>query len=225
MRQVGGLSLIARAARVLAHVPMVDARIISTDSQRYADEGVRAGLAAPFLRPAELSDDRATAADTMRHALLEAERHFGERYPIVLIIEPTSPLRRAVDIERAVELLVETAADSVVTVSPLPAKSHPHKLLAVREGWLGFHDAAGAGINARQELSGGLYCRNGVCYALTRECLLERGAIITDRTMPLVIERPVVNIDEPIELALAELLLAAEEPPTPRAGMSDGPLA
>jgi CMP-N-acetylneuraminic acid synthetase len=191
----------------LSNLSWLDAKVISTDSPEYAEEGERYGLPAPFLRPAELSSDRAGAVETVSHALLEMERQTGMTFDVILIIEPTSPLRTSADVEEATRLLLRTGGDSVVTVSPLPTKAHPAKVLKVADGRLGFYEDRGAGIVSRQALET-LYWRNGVCYAITRDCLLRRNSIFTEKTIPLVIERDVVNIDDPIEFDLAEIFLS-----------------
>ncbi|HEX8911198.1 MAG TPA: acylneuraminate cytidylyltransferase family protein [Humisphaera sp.] len=204
---IGGTSLIGIAARVLADCPSVDVRVLSTDSEAYADEGRRHGLAVPFLRPPHLSHDAATAVDTMAHAVEESERHFGSRFDVVLIVEPTSPLRTAADVEACIRRLVETGTDSAVAVSPVPAKFHPLKVLkGGADGRLDFYEQKGAAVTGRQQLAGGLYFRNGVCYALTRACLMDRRTIFTENTVPVVIERTVVNIDDPEELEWARFL-------------------
>lgn len=216
MAPLGGTSLIGRAGDCLAQLTWLDATVISTDSRAYADEGTRHGLRAPFLRPAELASDTAGAVDTMIHALNECEREDGVTYDVVLIVEPTSPLRRPEDVEGCTRLLLDTGADSVVAVSPLPSKSHPAKIFACEDGVLTFYEERGADVVNRQELEGDLCFRNGVCYALSRECLMEKRSVVTDDTRAYVIDREIVNIDEPFELELAEFLLTRE-----RAG-SDG---
>lgn len=208
MQPLGGVSLIGRAGDTLAACPWIDARLLSTDSERYAEEGRRHGLDAPFLRPDALSGDAAGAVETLQHALTAAEDHYGARFDVVLIVEPTSPLRTPEDLEACARLLVEGDADSVVAVSPLESKSHPRKILVQRDGRLGFFAADGGSVTGRQQLEDGYYYRNGICYALTRRCLMERGAILTETTLPYVVHRPVVNIDHPLELRWAELLLA-----------------
>ncbi|HMK46241.1 MAG TPA: acylneuraminate cytidylyltransferase family protein [Methanocella sp.] len=207
MRKVAGISLIGHAGQTLSQLEFIDAKVISTDSPEYAAEGKKYGLDAPFLRPPDLSSDQSGAVETMQHALVESEERYGKRFDVALIIEPTSPLRRPEDVEAAARLLIESGADSVVAVSPLNSKSHPRKLLTVKDDKLGFYLEGGNEIKGRQQLHGGLYWRNGVCYALTRECLMEKGAIITDNTLPYIINREIVNVDEPLELEWAEFLM------------------
>lgn len=209
--KLGGRSLIAIAGDTLTELPWIDARIISTDSAEYADEAQRHGLDAPFLRPDELSTDTAGAVETMQHAVREMETRDGGRFDVVLIIEPTSPLRRAEDITAAVDLLVDNAdAASVVTVTAIDPKFHPLKVFRIENDRLTYFDRGGGRVVARQQLEP-LYTRNGVCYALTRACLMDDGEIIGGRTRPLVIDRPLVNIDGVLDVAVAEVLLAGTD--------------
>lgn len=214
-----GVSLIGWAGRALADASFVDTRIISTDSQAYADEGRRYGLEVPFLRPAALASDSAGALEMLQHALAASEAAYECRFDIMLVVEPTSPLRLAADLERATRLLVDSGADSVVTVSHIDAKHHPLKVFRVDDGWLRYFDPRGADVQRRQQLSP-LYTRNGVCYAISRASLAEQGRIISDRTLALVIDRSVVNIDTMLDVALAEVLLerAGCDVPSPVTG-------
>jgi CMP-N-acetylneuraminic acid synthetase len=214
MQMLGGKSLIAHAGDVLAadECSFVDRRIISTDSEAYAAEGARHGLEAPFLRPAGLSGDRAGAAETIAHAIAAAESHYSESFDMVLIVEPTSPLRRPEDIRGTAELLIATGADSVVTVSPLDTKFHPDKLLAMgRAGALSFHSERGRGIQYRQALTP-LYYRNGACYALRVRSFRLQRSIIMDDSRGFVIDRWMVNIDAPEELELLRRAAESRKP-------------
>ncbi len=206
LQKLGAVSLIGLAGICLEKLPWLDGRILSTDSPVYAREGEKYGLSAPFLRPSYLSTDQAGAVETISHATLEAEKHRCVIYDIILIIEPTSPLRIPKDVESAAALLIKSGADSVVTVSELCPRSHPHKVLSISDGLLHFYSDAGRTIVGRQSLNT-LYWRNGVCYAMTRACLLENKTIFTDNTLPLVIKRAVVNIDEPIDIDWAKFLV------------------
>ena len=206
LQRLQGLSLIGWAGRVLSAADWVDRRVISTDSPEYAREGERHGLDAPFLRPAELADDSAGAIETIQHALASVEAAEGTRFDVVLIVEPTSPLRSPEDLHATVDSLIERNADAAITVSPLDSKSHPRKVLALEGDLLGFYRRDGRKVTNRQSLEQ-LYFRNGVCYALTRACVTEIGAIFGPRTVGVVIGHPVANIDEPLDLAWAEFLL------------------
>lgn len=206
MHPLAGKSLIAHAGDCLEMLRWIDRRVISTDNEDYAAEGMRHGLEAPFLRPPALSEDGSTAVDMMVHALEQSESHYRERYDLLALIEPTSPFRRPSDIEFACLGMIRGGYDSAVCVSPADTKAHPLKMLTMDGDRLDYYDQAAREITARQQLDR-LYVRNGACYLVSRDVLLEQRRIITDRTFACVIDRPMVNIDEPIDLEWAEFLL------------------
>jgi len=210
MKIVGGQSLIASAANCLNKLDWIDMKILSTDSKRYSDEGKKYGLQVPFLRPSFLSNDTSTAVDTMIHALQESEIFFGSRFDILLIIEPTSPFRIPEDVENTTNMLISSNADSSVCVSPLNAKYHPLKSLQLdNNGVLSHYEKSGNKITARQQLDK-VYARNGICYALSRNYLLDKKSIFGEKTVGYIVERNFVNIDEPLDLEWAEFLLQRE---------------
>jgi 2-polyprenyl-3-methyl-5-hydroxy-6-metoxy-1,4-benzoquinol methylase len=133
------------------------------------------------------------------------EGQAGERFAIVLIVEPTSPFRLPSDVEAILRRLVSTGADSVVAVSALSTKSHPHKVHTLSNGRLGVYETVGRGIVARQQLQQ-LYYRNGVCSALTRRCLMEQGTVFGAHCEPEITTHPVINIEEKLRLIGAEHL-------------------
>ncbi len=104
-------------------------------------------------------------------------------------------------------MLVDGGWDSVWTVSPTDSKAHPLKQLTVTGGRLDYYDQGGAAILARQQLKP-VYHRNGIAYAMTRECLLEQRSIKGKRSGALVVEGEHVSIDTEWDLALVEFLLA-----------------
>ena len=207
MRPLRGKSLIAHAGNCLSSLRWMDRKILSTDSEVYAEEGKRHGLEVPFLRPDELSSDRSPAMDMMAHALEQCEAFYEERYDLLAVVEPTSPFRRPSDIEFACLGLIRGNYDSAVCVSPADTKSHPLKMLAVESDRLRHYDPAAQNITARQQLDT-LYVRNGACYLVTRDAFLKHRRFITDNTFACIIDRRMVNIDEPIDLEWAEFLLA-----------------
>lgn len=206
LQEVGGLSLVARAARVATSLAWVDRAILSTDDPEIAEEGRRHGLDVPFLRPAELADDKAAAAAAWQHAWRAAEDHYGCRFDLSVWLQPTSPFRTPADVERTVRALVEGGHKAAATVSRVPGHFTPHKILTMdAAGRLGHYLPDGAKVVARQQIPPYWY-RNGLCYAVTRDTLLERGNIIEEDCVGVEIEGYVANIDEPIELEIARLL-------------------
>jgi CMP-N-acetylneuraminic acid synthetase len=206
LREVGGRSLIQRVGDVLRKVPEIDRAVVSTDHEAIARAAEEAGIAAPFLRPKALSGDYVADVDVLCHALDTTEAIDGKRYDILVMLQPTSPLRTAAQVSATIRMLVEGNWDSVWTVSPTDSKSHPMKQLTVSNDTLNYYDPAGAEIIARQQLQP-VYHRNGIAYAVTRACLIEQRTIKGARAGALVIEGEHVSIDSEWDMALVEVLL------------------
>lgn len=211
LRPVLGVPMVALVGSVIADVPAIDRAVVSTDHDEIARVAETAGIAAPFRRPEALSGDRIGDWDVLVHALHEAERLDGVTYDIVVMLQPTSPLRTAAHVQATIAQLVEGEWDSVWTVSMTDSKAHPLKQLTVREGELGYYDQAGAGVVARQQLQP-LYHRNGIAYAISRNCLLEQRTILGRRAGALVLDGYFVSVDTEWDLALVEFILQRQTP-------------
>ena len=212
LRQVGGMSLLARAVSVAASLDWIDAVVFSSDDPEMIDEAQKAGAGLAVKRPEALATDTAAPADVWRHAWLEAERVFDRRFDLSILLEPTSPLRTGEDIEKTVAIVAEKNAQAAVTVSPVPAHYSPYKTLTRDEqGLIGFYVEGGAKFNIRQRIPVQYYHRNGLCYCVRRDHLVGRGLIVDSDAVGVIIERPIVNIDDPFELELADWLLARQE--------------
>lgn len=208
---VGGISLVGRAVQTALSLEWIDRTILSTDDEEIAAEGQKYGAAVPFMRPPDLASDQARSTEMWKHAWLASEDHFNQTFDISILLEPTSPLRRPEDILTTVDTLVESGCDAAATFSRAPAHFTPHKCLTLDDdGIIGFYHAQGRQFSIRQKIPN-YYYRNGICYAVKRHTLLEKEMIIEENCKAVVIERPVVNIDDLHELEYAEFLLQKDQ--------------
>jgi len=206
--KLGGISLVGRSAKLALSLPWIDHVVLSTDDEEIADEGRLHGLDVPFMRPAELAEDKSNSIEMWKQVWLEAEEHYGICFEYSLLLEPTSPLRRSEDVERTIQALVEGNHRAAATFSRTPAHYTPHKTLTIdTEGMVGFYLPEGARHSLRQSIPP-YYHRNGICYAVRRDTLIEHGAIIERGCAAIVIDRPVVNIDDEFDLDIARMLIA-----------------
>jgi CMP-N-acetylneuraminic acid synthetase len=183
----------ARASRTLTSV------VVSTDD----DEIAELAAGSPVLRrPAELAADDTPMRDVVLHALAELSR-----CDVLVLLQPTSPLRRAVHVDEAVELLLRTGADSVVSVVPVPHRYGPGSLLKIVDGRL--VPLADDSATLRQEKPT-LYARNGpAVLAVTAACARRSETLVCGDSRPYVMElRDSIDVDDPIDLELAEFFLA-----------------
>ena len=162
---------VAKASDIFTRV------ISSTDDESIAEIAKFYGAEVPFLRPGELAEDATPTALVVRHAiewLRDREQWMPE---FVMILEPTSPARRAVHIREAADLLAGTGADSLASISELPHHYNPEKVLrlgadGILTGLGGVH--VKDMIHRRQDLpryyafNGLIFaCRSGVLFSET----------------------------------------------------------
>ncbi len=208
-----GVPLVARVGHLIAEIPGIDRAIVSTDSEEIAKVAKESGLDTPFYRPEDLSGDRISDLEVLSHALIEAERLDGVQYDIVVMLQPTSPLRKTEHVEDTINMLIDGDWDAVWTVSETDSKGHPLKQLTVNDGRLDYYDESGKQIIARQQLVP-VYHRNGVAYAIKRSCLLDQQSIKGERTGALVLEGNLVSIDTHWDLELAEFIYSMQQKAT-----------
>lgn len=205
IKMLAGEPLISHTAKVIRQVPLIDRAVVSTDHEGIAKVATEEGLTFFGPRPEELSGDRVGDLPVLQQALEQAESADQCRYDVVLMLQPTSPLREPGDIERCIEKLVLDGHDAVWTVSAIDLKFHPMKVLRVQDGHMSLWDEAGKNIIARQQLEP-LYYRNGICYAFTRDCLMETQSIYGKNAGAVVITHDFANIDTVSDFEAAEKL-------------------
>jgi CMP-N-acetylneuraminic acid synthetase len=190
-----GRSLVERAFDCGREAGVLDRIILSTDDAALRDSSRAHGLDAPFLRPAEFARDDSPMIDVAVHAL-EALAKDGDEFDAVLLLQPTSPLRRPEHIREAVELLGDY--DSVCTVIPVPQGYCPHYLMKITEdGYLDYFLPEGAKITRRQDVPPA-WKREGTIFLTRTPVLLEERSFYGRRCRPLVMDPDdSLNIDTP----------------------------
>ncbi len=200
-----GVPLVARVGHLVSEISIIDRAVVSTDHHKIAEVASQSGLDVPFFRPEDLSGDQISDAQVLTHALKEMERLDKVLYDLVVMLQPTSPLRRTEHIIQAIEMFVHGQWDAVWTVSETDSKHHPLKQLKVENDQLHYADPAGHQIIARQQLTP-LYHRNGVAYVISRDCLLSHKNITGIRTGALILPEYFISIDTMWDLKLSEFI-------------------
>ena len=127
---------------------------------------------------------------------------------VIVLLQPTSPLRRPSHVRDAVTMLRETKADSVVTVVELPRHLSPDYVMRIDEGVLRPFLPDGAHLTRRQDARPA-YSRDGTVYACWRATLDRWGTIYGERCQPLIVNAAdSLSIDTPDDWAEAERRLA-----------------
>lgn len=208
IKLLGDKPLIAWTARAIQQANLSNCiAVLSTDSDHYANVGRDAGLHVPFIRPAECSNDKATALAVVEHALhwFEDEYHYLPEQ--VMWLQPTSPFRSSAIIEQALELMERRQADGVIGCKEIHRdlttlfKSNDGFLTALS------HDQA---IQSRRQEVEPLLTPNGAMYLCNTAVLQEKKSFYAERTVPLVMDAVMsLDLDTLTDWAMAEAFVQA----------------
>lgn len=189
--------------------------IVSTEDPEIAEIAEKAGAEVPFTRPEELSRDNTPGDAPLVHAVEWLQLHEGYSPDYLLYLQPTSPLRTSEDIDQAVRLALDNAADNVISVTPV--KNHPYYTIKLDEkgkvaNFLGYDlDEIDKQYPTRQSLPPA-YCWNGSIYLSKTSAFMKTRSFSNPTPLALIIpESRAVDIDTPSDLRLAEILLTAQQ--------------
>jgi CMP-N-acetylneuraminic acid synthetase len=177
--------------------------VVSTEDEEIASMATRLGVGV-LARPAELAGDEVPMLPVVKHAL---DRSHGA--DVVVLLQPTSPLRRAEHIDQAIALLRDSGADTIVSVVEVPHNLTPASLLKLVEGKLVPLQSGGP---VRRQDKERLFARNGPALIVTRANVIESGTLYGRDTRPYVMtQEESVDVDSAFDLELAAFLLARQE--------------
>lgn len=172
----GGKPLVAWTVEAAISAECVDRVVLSSDDEEIIAAARAAGCEAPFCRPAHLASDMATSIDVVLHAL---DRLPGFEY--VILLQPTSPLRTAADIDAAFALMLESAAPSCVSVCE--TDQSPYWMYRVAgDNKLQRLLPEGEGIARRQDFPP-IYVLNGAIYIARIDWLQENKNFVGAETV------------------------------------------
>jgi len=206
LKKIKGLSLVEHAGNVLKKISWIDYSIISSDSDKIIEAAKKSSLECIFKRPKNISGHRISDHSVMIHALKAVEKSKKDKIDIILLVQPTSPLRKVIDIKNVIKKIVDEKLESVWTISKTDLKFHPLKQLTLKKNILSHYNKKGKGIIARQQLNN-TYYRNGVAYAVTRELVLKNKNLISKKSSGYLINTPQISIDTLKDLKLASQLM------------------
>jgi len=208
LRLLGGQPLIAHSIQAAHASRLLTRPIVSTDDRGIATVARRFGGDVPFLRPEDLAKDCTPTLEVMLHAIAETEAHSKEKLDLIVLLQPTAPLRSTEDIDATIEALLRTGADSAFTVSPPRDNPFYAYMLSGERPQRLLQNFAPA---TRRQDYPDVYVRNGSVYVTRRDVLVEQRSIYgRDSVAHIMPSHRAANIDEEIDLQWAEFLLARQ---------------
>lgn len=213
LRILGRVSLLGHAIASARESSRLTRLIVSTDDPEILEEARRHGAEAPFVRPAELATDEAGMVPVLQHAMRWCETSVGARPDLIVTLQPTSPFRTGSDIDRTIQKLLDTGADSAQTVTE--AAYHP-LFMKTLEGDRTVPLFPDGHKFVRRQDAPPAYQPSGAVYVTRYRVLMEQGQVLGDDNRAVVTDfLASVNIDTEWDFLLAELILRQGRAPIP----------
>src|SRR6266487_2107739 len=206
IRLLAGKPLLQYTAEAALGAKRLSRVILSTEDAEIAEVGRSCGIDVPFMRPLELAQDDTPTLPVVQHAVRSLHER-GAIYDAVCLLQPTSPLRQAADIDGCITSMVESGADCVVTVLRVPDKYNPHWVyFRNKEGFLQLSTDQPEPIPRRQALPVAVH-REGSVYVTRRSILMEGNSLYGTKVLGYQIKSlSSLNIDTQDDWEAAEQL-------------------
>ena len=207
---LAGRPMLAYTCEAALGSKLITRVVLSTDDTEIAQVGRDCGVEVPFLRPAELARDDTPSLAVAQHAVRWLIEHEAWSPDVLVVLQPTSPLRRARHLDESLELMAQAGADTVVSVVEVPHSFSPYGIMRVRDGWLeDFWTEPLPFDRFRRQNLPVLYARNGPAVLATQvRVLIEQQSFYGKTIAPYIMtEEESVDIDTLFDLRLAEWLI------------------
>ena len=196
IKLLAGHPLIAYSIAAARQTPAIQRVIVSTDSKYYADIAKEYGAEVPFLRPAEISDDRSTAYEFVKHALDWMREHEGLYPSLLILLLPTTPLRKVSIIETAIQRMLN-AEDATGLRSVHEMSETAYKTVEIDNGYLKCICSGSFEIDAANLPRQGYpktYQPNGYVDIIRSAWVIENGDLFGNRVIAHVTPK-VIEVD------------------------------
>jgi len=207
IRLLAGKPLIAYSIIEANKSKFVDYVIVSTEDSEIASIGKKFG-AEIIERPKKLAQDDSLTIDVIYHTIDKLKNNIDKDKTIIVLLQPTSPLRTVEDIDNSINLYLEQECESVVSV----CKTYhpPQWSLIIENGFLKPLFGKNYFMKQRQTFDD-TYFLNGAIYIAKVETLYKYKSFICQYSIPYIMpyDRS-IDIDEENDLMLAELLMKRE---------------
>ena len=206
IRNLAGKPLIEYSIISAKKSKRINRIIVSTDNKKIASISKKAGAEIPFLRPKQISKDNTPIIDVIQHTLDFLENTESYKPKIIILLQPSTPLRSIQDIDNSINLLLNSKSSSVISV--FPTKTHTDISFTIHHSFLKPLNPKFEKHSLRQKRKS-IYTPSGLIYAFWYDTLKKYNSIYGPKIKPLISQNnaELIDIDEPFDLFLAEMIL------------------
>lgn len=209
IRNLGGIPLISWTAKAVRLANLNNTSVfLSTDDTEIAEIGAAVGLEVPFIRPAEIATDTASAESVALHALNWLYDERGIRAEYVMLLQPTSPFRPPEKIKEAISYVVDPNINGVIGVKPIFRTTAT--LFQLDANMLVSSLGDQTQHRSRRQDTQPLYTPNGAMYLIRSQVLEDQGSFFPNGLKGLEFDSVAsLDIDCQTDFQIAAAIAAA----------------
>lgn len=204
IKLINGKPLIEYTLDFVNKLNFIDLKVVSSDSDKILKIAKKNNFIG-IKRSKTLSGDKISDYKVIK-SIIDNKKILQSRCDYIIYLQPTSPLRKKQELVSALEKIIKEKYSSAWSISKIDKKNHPLKVMILKKSGLTLYDLKGKKIIARQQLQD-LYVRNGVFYIFSVKELIKKKSIYLSKTLPVILNRKIVNIDNFIDLKITKKLL------------------
>lgn len=206
IKEICGKPLISYTIEAAKRSKYIDRVIVSTDDIEIETVSKNYGAEVPFLRPNELAGDNSPTIDCVIDVIKRLKIDEGYFPDYIALLQCTSPLRDENHINEAVEELMNSKMDGIVSINEV--ENNPYWTNVINNGRLEYFLEEGKKITRRQDLPK-IYAMNGAIYIISTEVLIKEKTFEPDNICGYIMNSTEsVDIDELLDFKIAELIMS-----------------
>ena len=202
LQKLSGKPLIAHTIIAAKKTKSINKIIVSTDDKEIGKISKNNGAEVPFLRPKQISKDTSSTIEVIKHALKFLQENQSYVPDIIILLQPTSPLRTSQLITKTINTLKKSKATSVITVSKIT--KHPYASYWLKNDFLKPFEKNFTKYSRRQEFPD-LFFPTGAVYTFWYDTLKKFNSLHGPKIKPIVVHDEDIDIDNLRDLFFAEI--------------------
>ena len=207
IKELCGKPLIAWSIESGLKSKYLDEVIVTTDSKDIANIAKQYGASVPFLRPDVLANDTATSFDAIKHTIEFYKNEMKKEFDYIVLLEPTSPLREARDIDIAIEQLFNSNADSIVGICKTEDQNPAFLVFKNEKDFISGYENHDMKVLRRQDIKD-VYFFEGTIYISKTDVLLNKKTFYHENTIGYVVPKyKSLEIDDIDDFIMVEAIM------------------
>lgn len=200
-----GKPLIAHSIEIALSLPIISDVFVSTDDVKIAKIAQKYGASIPFIRPQSLASDEAKEWDVWKHSLIELAKTY--EYPDALVVlPPTSPLRKLKDIKKCIKLFEQDKCDGVICVTNSSHNPEYNMVKMKDDKSVEIAIKKGRSFYRRQDAPS-YFNITTVCYIFKSDYIMSKNHMMSGNIKAIEVDfASAVDIDTQIDFSWAEFI-------------------